>query len=1001
MKFNPDFTQCDAYLRVLNPGKCLCLLWLGFAGLLRAQDPAYHSFTVDQGLPSNQIFYLHHEPGGRIWVGTDQGLASFNGRSFKTYPSPSTSSKAISPVVQDKNGTIWCGNFNGQIFYLEHDSLKELKHGFNSAGLISKISIDKSTNTLYANTMVGVLAYDIDHKKARLIPSPDRQSVVNLVMDNQGEGIVFSSVHLYKIKGNNLTEIRIPKKDFLSRGLVMQKMFPFVKDHDLCFYNSFANAVYGIKGDTVEKISEGIYGHKNDGGINFVTQVNNVLYANYSRGMHWFSDNNPGREIFRNFNISNSVFDEEGGLWVSTLNKGLLYVPEINTQAAAFENYEPNPEIYSLFPFQNQLYLGQSKGRVSVYSTADGTVKPAYDAKDRDPVTVMGSDPENGWLYIGAGQLYRWNPENNASEKQEGISIKDLTFSHQTLFISDPGGCHAFFNGSPVISLPFDVEKKYYPSSMFFKNIQEINNTRSLSHEFVDATNELWSCQSSDLVYVKNRKTHVVKNNNGSPVLGSWLASYGAMVICATNHGGVLFIENHRVIKTLDKRTGLISNSVKKVRVFGDLLLIISNAGVSVFNLRTGSMNHFTQSDGILSKEIYDACIFNGYLFTATVNGLFKTNIERNYFNPIAPRLYVSLATINGKKWQKMGGELEYNENNLSFFLDAIAFKANGQLRVEYQLLQDGQGQWQSLVREQDELRFNSLSPGNYALQIRSFNEDGVQSKVLQVAAFVILAPVWLRWWFIMGLLLLLALLFYSLYRYRLNKQKTENRLHIEKALVEKELQNSQLSSLKVQMNPHFMFNALNSIQEFILTNEKRLANQYLGKFSDLMRMTLDMSQEEKVLLSDEIKVLNLYLELEELRFGGDFKRLITIHSDINADEIHIPAMLIQPYVENALKHGLLHRKGEKRLDIFFHLKQGENVLVCVIEDNGIGRSKSEELKNFRQKNHKSFATGATKKRLELLNMGRKNAISVKYTDLATPGGEGAGTIVEIEIPFV
>ena len=199
-------------------------------------------------------------------------------------------------------------------------------------------------------------------------------------------------------------------------------------------------------------------------------------------------------------------------------------------------------------------------------------------------------------------------------------------------------------------------------------------------------------------------------------------------------------------------------------------------------------------------------------------------------------------------------------------------------------------------------------------------------------------------------------------------------------------------------MNPHFMFNALNSIQEFILTNEKRQANMYMGKFADLMRMTLDMSNKKEIDLDDEIKILELYLQLEALRFEENFSYKISVGKNVNTTDIKLPSMLIQPYVENAVKHGLLHKQGEKKLAVDFSIDD-VSCLSCTITDNGIGRKRSGEINEMRQSRYTSFATGATQKRLELLNYERNAAIAVVYNDLQDGNGNMVGTSVTIKIP--
>lgn len=311
---------------------------------------------------------------------------------------------------------------------------------------------------------------------------------------------------------------------------------------------------------------------------------------------------------------------------------------------------------------------------------------------------------------------------------------------------------------------------------------------------------------------------------------------------------------------------------------------------------------------------------------------------------------------------------------------------------------------WSLVLGTQNEIRFNALAPGEYVFEVKSLNEDQVSSAQSATVSFYIDAPYWQKWWFITLIALLLVgvvsfifLLRISIISKRNTLERKNVKLELEKNIIEKDLRTSQLSALKVQMNPHFIFNALNSIQEYILTNEKKLANSFLGKFSDLMRLYLDMSNKKSVSLEEEIKAMKLYLELEAMRFEESFEFQLYVDESLHTEEIQIPPMIIQPYVENAIKHGLLHKRTERKLFVRF-LSDNNNGLVCEVIDNGIGRKQSQELNKIRTKKHTSFATGATQKRLELLNYGLERTIGVSYHDLYDIHGNAAGTKVVISI---
>jgi len=250
--------------------------------------------------------------------------------------------------------------------------------------------------------------------------------------------------------------------------------------------------------------------------------------------------------------------------------------------------------------------------------------------------------------------------------------------------------------------------------------------------------------------------------------------------------------------------------------------------------------------------------------------------------------------------------------------------------------------------------------------------------------------------------IVLLSILYFSKTKAKKNTElilikleEAKKRLHIEK-----KYRDSELKALKAQMNPHFIFNALNSIQEYIILNKKNLASDYLGKFADLIRTYLNHSNKGLIPLEEELKCLEMYLELEELRFEEKLTYSIEVAEDVNIATALIPTMLIQPYIENALKHGLLHKKNDRKLNISLSNILDENSIMCVVEDNGIGRKKASEIKHAKNKMHQSFATKVTKERLDLLNYGKTNFIGVQIEDLYE-AEQPTGTKVTISIPLL
>ncbi|WP_103067929.1 tetratricopeptide repeat-containing sensor histidine kinase [Aquimarina sediminis] len=253
----------------------------------------------------------------------------------------------------------------------------------------------------------------------------------------------------------------------------------------------------------------------------------------------------------------------------------------------------------------------------------------------------------------------------------------------------------------------------------------------------------------------------------------------------------------------------------------------------------------------------------------------------------------------------------------------------------------------------------------------------------------------------IAALILLSSLFFFG----RLNARKKAELITIElretqkRLALEKQYRDSELKALKAQMNPHFIFNALNSIQEYIVLNKKNEASDYLGKFADLIRTYLCHSDTGIISLQEEIDSLIMYLDLESLRFEDTLHYTVKVSEKLNKDLIYIPTMLIQPYIENALKHGLLHKKENRKLMISFLTSEEKNI-QCVIEDNGVGRAKAKEFREKRNILHKSFAAKATEERLDLLNYGKDKKIGVEIIDIFSQEKEPTGTKVVLSIPI-
>jgi LytS/YehU family sensor histidine kinase len=252
--------------------------------------------------------------------------------------------------------------------------------------------------------------------------------------------------------------------------------------------------------------------------------------------------------------------------------------------------------------------------------------------------------------------------------------------------------------------------------------------------------------------------------------------------------------------------------------------------------------------------------------------------------------------------------------------------------------------------------------------------------------------PFWKQDWFQMLLVVIGFSAVYFFYRIRLNQVRKEEKIKRE---YNKKLAEVEMKALKAQMNPHFIFNSLNSINRYIVKSEPEKASLYLTKFSKLIRLILDNSNSKIVSLENELNALKLYIELEALRFNEKFTYTIHLNEELNPLSIGVPPMIIQPFVENAIWHGLLHKEGAGKLEI--QVERYGSGLRCIISDNGVGRKKAGELKSKSINNSKSYGMKITNDRLTMLN-GESKISTVEIVDLEDVSGNSLGTKVIVKI---
>lgn len=390
-----------------------------------------------------------------------------------------------------------------------------------------------------------------------------------------------------------------------------------------------------------------------------------------------------------------------------------------------------------------------------------------------------------------------------------------------------------------------------------------------------------------------------------------------------------------------------------------------------------------------------DALLINNLMNDDVATIKKDTATKKNMLDTLPPLIYISGIKINEK--DTLPGNyflLGHSENSIK--INYAAFSAVNTQKFQFRYrLSDIDKDW--VYTDNTFAQYNALPPGDYLFSVSAMNAQGVWSKENASVFFKILPPFWQRIWFLILLFSAITVLVVFLLILRVKQIKKREQ---EKTQLHKRIADIELQALRAQMNPHFIFNTLASIQYFITDNNVEAANQYLSKFAKLMRSIIYNSRRKTVPLKDEIQSLELYIQMEQLRCNYSFDYEINCSENIDLNDDEIPGMLIQPYVENAIWHGLAYIKNRKGM-LKINLNKIDDFLKCTIDDNGIGRKKSMEIKAQSLKPHQSVGMSITKERLDILNSVQNSKLSVNIIDkINQQTQDPEGTIVEIFIPL-
>lgn len=955
--------------------KCLLItffLLFNAAFSAKAQtEPNYFVRTKNEGLQSNQIYYLHLAKNGLLYIAHSKGLSQYDGLTYKHFYNKSRPFTEVTNIMETEDGNIFCKAFNGLLFRLGNDdSLVSEKWFGAKTGFLPGASFRHYLINIRNHEIV---FYDPRNKKEFIRDIKDMKEV-NILANIVFSGYIKedSNTYSYVFVDSNLQCYKKPTSRFIQGNLHFNNGQTFIavkKKPDSIYYcqkNIFLRA---------PKLESNTY-------VNYICFFDYKFWICTTKGLYYMDAlNNTAsvRRILKNFNITNVVKTKEGAFILSTLGQGLITIPNFNIER--FTNLPT--QLSRLTGNKNTLFTQTSTGQTLSINTFTQETQVAVEFPNQlNSGMIIYDTISNTLIVSGANTIFK----NQYFNFEMPFIVKDYCYTQEGIILATSAGLyycsikndhpwwlkhkrkvvhpnpfvHAleYFN-EPVFSAVYDpkTQKFYFNSYSGMFELTEKDDSPMLLPEP--------DCVLSDLVLVDHKLLLVTKDKNILEWDGNkYLKAY-------PNLPNAIFYQ----CESFENQLWLLAS---------DALYAVSGKKWRKYDNRFGIQFDNVNSMYVNQNQVYvndgDHIIrFPTTTYDQSPNeGIFYLNriISTSNKSPIAHQ-----------------ASLSHNNNSLQFDFTLIQYTCGTNFHVAYKINQD---ELVHLPNTSRQFQLNRLSTGDYAIQFYVVNGSNVL-KTGKVFSFSIHPPFYKTWWFSTLLVLLSGTIVLFISRKILFRWKKEAQLVQSKLLLEKELEKSVLSSIKAQMNPHFLFNALNTIQSYIYMNDKQNASIYISKFSDLTRGILDMSNKETICLHEEISTLQLYLELEKMRFEESFTFSIDVEKSINRDTIRIPSMLIQPYVENAIKHGLLHKKTNRKLLI--QMTMEKDLLKIIIDDNGIGRTRSEALNAIKKNKHQSFALEANKKRLEIL---KNHFTDVHYeiVDKYSEFNEPTGTTVIIKLPI-
>lgn len=965
------------------------------------------NFTTSDGLPNNAVRSLFLDSKNILWIGTENGVSRMENGMFTTIDqSNGLGHNSCWDITEDSDGNMWFASYGGGVskFDGKNFTVFTTKNGL-LANKTRKVFSFK--DKIYVGTEQGVSIIDIKTNKLITPKVPEhKEDFISLAFVEYNGIVYFTSTFegLFKIDESSSTPRIHPvilHKNSYSLGLFGATLYSgnetYINKFDfnkvlkgdkssVNFGKSFVWQYAKDKRNTIFAAAWGVY--TPDGGLytiaeNKMTDVSNAYGIDSKILLN---------VVYDKLNDILYVGSNDNGIYQVRLDKTINYNPFNAKAIIDFENFNNHKLILEttgvkVLNSQQQIVDSISleefkKTEMSFYKSGKNILNK-QSAESRD-FELNFNIPTNEieFYEIAKNQNSLWiNSNIGIFEIDKNYKIVNylpkhslkIGFGYDNKLIETItyAGVRVYDNLKTLKNTHYSKFKKNTPQYIV-KILTDNNKTYLLSvfNGLYVYENGQFQSYLADGIWKEKKFKHITKNDK-------------SQLILAAEFGDVFIIDDSKsfkILKTISKKQ-IIGNTILFLESYKDYIFIGTEKGINIY--KDGIIRLIDKEQGLKDCRITTSQIFKNTLWLGTQKGFYTIDLNRL----IATQLTVSEIEINkitinniplkpsAYKWFRYNSKQlisDYKHNSFSIDFIPKGHSFPNKLKFRYRLNKNNR--W-SPYNEKTNLFLPYLPYGNYNIEIKVFDMNAGKSKLFTILQLHIQPPFWLSWWFItLTISTLIVLILYSFLRI---KRKSN-----EKTIIQRRIAETKLEALLSQMNPHFTFNAMNAIQDYIISNDIDNSLLYIGEFSKLIRKTLENSSKQKITIDEEIEYLEAYITIENMRFDNRIDFEIQISEEVDTCFTKIPTMLLQPFVENVFVHAFNESSISPKLTITFKMIS-ETILECKIMDNGMGLKASKKTKL-----HQSKGIQLTKERLSLLQ-DLKNPIEIAFT-------ENSGTTVTI-----